>query len=133
MKSLAEENGLDIYFYDSISNEELYELYDIADIAIFVPESEPWGIFPLETILGEIPTIISDQCGVKDISLTHYPIVKTGDIQKLAEIILDVRNNYGKYKNITHKTSKMISKNYSWEAYSKRMENIFCEFIKNNI
>ena len=35
----------------------------MADISVFVPESEPWGIFPLETILGGIPTIISDQCG----------------------------------------------------------------------
>jgi glycosyltransferase involved in cell wall biosynthesis len=133
MKSLAEENGLNIYFYDSISNEELYELYDIADIAVFVPESEPWGIFPLETILGEIPTIISDQCGVKDILPNDYPIVKTGDIKQLAYKILDIRNNYEKYKNITHKTSRMISKNYSWESYSNRMEKIFCEFIENNI
>ena len=46
MINLADKNGLSIFFYDSISNEELYNLYDVADISVFVPESEP-GVFSL--------------------------------------------------------------------------------------
>ena len=56
MIELAQKNHIEIIFYDSITNEELYTLYDIADISVFVPESEPWGIFPLETMLGGINT-----------------------------------------------------------------------------
>ena len=67
MMDLAMKNNLEIFFYDTISDEDLYHLYDIADISVFVPESEPWGIFPLETILGGINTIISDECGVNDV------------------------------------------------------------------
>lgn len=125
MIDLAQKSQLEIIFYDSISNEELYSLYDIADISVFVPESEPWGIFPLETILGGITTIISDQCGVVDILPDNHPVIETGNIKQLANKILDVKNNYNVYKNETLKTSKLISKNYSWESYSKRMENNF--------
>lgn len=129
MIEFARKNELEIFFYDSIPNEELYNLYDIADISIFVPETEPWGIFPLETMLGKIPTIISNQCGVKDILPHDYSIVETGDINQLADKILEVKENYRRYKNRTYEISKMISKKYSWEAYSKRMENVFNEAV----
>ncbi|AEG18291.1 MAG: glycosyltransferase family 4 protein [Methanobacterium paludis] len=130
MIDLADKNGLEILFYDSISDEELYNLYDIADISVFVPESEPWGIFPLETILGGIPTIISDQCGVKDILPDDHFVVETGNIKQLVDKIVEIKDNYDEYKDKTLKTSETISENYSWEAYSKRMENIFNKIIE---
>ena len=130
MIKLARKSQLKIFCYNSISDEELYNLYDIADISVFVPESEPWGIFPLETILGGIPTIISDQCGVKDILPDDHPVVQTGNIEQLADKILEVKDNYDNYKNKTLKTSKKIAENYSWEDYSKRMETIFNKIIE---
>lgn len=129
MIELARKNELELFFYDSIPNEELYNLYDIADISIFVPEAEPWGIFPLETMLGGIPTIISNQCGVKDILPNDYSIVETGNIEQLANKIVEVRENYREYKKKTFNISKKISSEYSWEAYSKRMENVFNEAV----
>ncbi len=125
MIKYAEKNNINATFYGSVSNDKLYELYNIADISVFVSEAEPWGIFPLETILGGIPTIISDQCGVKDILPSDHPIIETGNIRQLAAKILEIRDNYNEYKNKTVKTSKMVSEKYSWKAYSKRMENIF--------
>jgi len=129
MIELAKKNQIEILFYDSISDEELYGLYDIADISIFVPESEPWGIFPLETILGGIPTIISDQCGMKDILPYNHLIVETGNIKQLADKILEVKAQNDYYRNITLKTSKIISENYSWKSYSRRLEKIFYKKI----
>ncbi|WP_424355711.1 glycosyltransferase family 4 protein [Methanobacterium sp. MBAC-LM] len=124
MIKYAAKNDIETLFYGSIPNDKLYELYNIADISLFVPEAEPWGIFPLETILGGIPTIISDQCGIKDILPDDNPVVETGNITQLADKIMEIKNNYHKYKHRTVKTSKMVSKKYSWEAYSRRMENI---------
>ena len=101
----------------------------MADISVFVPESEPWGIFPLETMLGGINTIISDQCGVADILPNNKFVIETGNIKQLANKILDVKENYNDYKDETLLASKIISENYSWKAYSKRMENIFYRVI----
>ena len=124
MIKYAEKKGIKTIFYGSISNNKLYALYNIANISIFVSEAEPWGIFPLETILGGIPTIISDQCGVKDILPGNYPVVETGNILQLADKIMEIKSNYNEYKQKTLKTSRMVSKKYSWEAYSRRMETI---------
>ena len=129
MIDLASKNQLEILFYDSISDEELYNLYNIADISIFVPESEPWGIFPLETVLGGITTIISDQCGVKDL-LDKDLIVETGNIKQLADKILDVNVNPKKYRTKTLRSSKIIEEQYSWEAYSKRMLAAYQKIIE---
>ena len=125
MINLAKKSRLEILFYDTISNEELYRLYDIADISVFVPESEPWGIFPLETMLGGINTIISNQCGVADVLPNNKFVIETGNIQQLANKIVDVKENCSEYKSETLVASKIIKENYSWKAYSKRMENIF--------
>jgi len=129
MIDLSTKNDLDILFYNSVSDEELYRLYDIADIAVFVPELEPWGIFPLETILGGIPTVISNQCGIKNILPSNYPIVEKGNIKQLADSILKIYENQDLYKKRTFKASKMIEKNYSWESYSRRMESYFQKTI----
>ena len=104
-------------------------MYDIADISVFVPESEPWGIFPLETILGEIPTIISDQCGAADVLPNNKFVIETGNIKQLTNKILDVKKNTSEYKAETLIASEIIRKNYSWEAYSKRMEDMFKKVI----
>ncbi|ADZ09221.1 glycosyl transferase group 1 [Methanobacterium lacus] len=125
----AAEYQVDIMFYDSISDEELYKLYDTADISVFVPEYEPWGIFPLETILGGITTIISDECGVKEVLPDDSMVVETGNIEELSNKILDVHENMEHYRNWTKKASKLIAEEYSWKAYAKRMENFFKNVI----
>lgn len=129
MIQTAEEQQVEIKFYDSISDEELYKLYDTADISVFVPESEPWGIFPLETILGGITTIISDECGVKEILPDNEIVVETGNIGELSKKILDVKENKEHYKKWTEKASKLIREEYSWKSYAKRMENFFKKTI----
>jgi glycosyltransferase involved in cell wall biosynthesis len=125
MEKVAVDNNLKIIFHGTISDEKLYDLYDIADIAIFVPGLQPWGIFPLETILGGIPTIISDECGIIDVLPRDFPIVKTGHINELASKILEIEDNYQEHKNKVIKVKKIISDEYSWESYAKRMFDVY--------
>ena len=132
IQKVSHENSIEIIFYESISNEELYDLYDIADLSIFVPELQPWGIFPLETILAGIPTIISDACGITDIMTKDYLsnfIVTTGDIVSLSNKIEEMIENEEFFINKTVKMSNLIKKDYSWESYSKRIFKEFSEII----
>jgi glycosyltransferase involved in cell wall biosynthesis len=129
MDMFAASNKIDVEFYGSISDAKLYELYDIADIAVFVPESEPWGMFPLETMLGRIPTIISDHCGITDV-LPEYPyVVSLGDTEQMAIKILEIRDNPSETAKETRKISKYIADNFSWESYSTKMLNSFKDIL----
>lgn len=131
MLELANKKNLEIIYYGSVSDEELYNLYDLADLSIFVPELHPWGIFPLETILSGIPTIISDQCGINDFISNQIFRVETGNIIEISAKILEILNNYDFYKEETNKLAKIISQEYSWESHAKKMLNILKESSKS--
>lgn len=120
---LSKKNNIDLSLYGVIDNDALVNLYSIGDLSIFVPEMQPWGIFPLESILAGIPTIISDQCGITDILPEAIPVVETGNIEQLSMKILDVKENYKKYKENVENVSKFLKENYSWEKYTTRMLN----------
>ena len=79
----------------------------------------------METILGGIPTIISYECGIIDILPNDFPIVKTGHINELADKILEIEENYLEHINKAKKFAKIISDNYSWESYTKRMLDVY--------
>ncbi|MEM4155903.1 MAG: glycosyltransferase family 4 protein, partial [Archaeoglobaceae archaeon] len=132
IEQLGSQFNIEIQFYGYVSNEKLLNLYSMADLAVFVPEMQPWGIFPLEAILAGIPTIISDQCGIKFILPDDFPVVRTGNVSQLADKILEIIDKYEIYKRLVNKISKDLSENYSWEKYSKRLETIFKAILDKN-
>jgi len=130
LEFISKKYGIPITIYNSIGDEKLYELYGIADLAVYVPELQPWGIFPLEAILAGIPTIISDQCGVTDIlPKDKIPVIETGNIQQLANQILEIAKSYSEVKENTRKVSEILKEKYSWEKYTERMLKVFESII----
>ncbi len=130
LEFISKKYGIPIKIYNSVSDEKLYELYGIADLAVYVPELQPWGIFPLEAILAGIPTIISDQCGVTDIlPKDKIPVIETGNIQQLANQILEIAKSYSEAKENTRKVSEILKEKYSWEKYTERMLKVFESII----
>ncbi|WP_297897472.1 glycosyltransferase family 4 protein [Methanobrevibacter sp.] len=130
---ICKEKQIEICLYGYVTDEKLHELYNIADLSIFVPEYQPWGIFPLESMLGGIPTIISSSCGIIEIfdkeTIFDF-IVETGDINSLYNKIQDIIENKEYYSKKTNKISEFIRNNYSWEEYSKRVYNEFSKFLE---
>lgn len=116
--------NFEVIFHGFVSDDELYHIWDISDLAIMAAESQPWGIFPLEAILAEIPVITSDEVGANEIIDNEDFIYRMGKVEELALKIEDVINNYEFYKNKTLKLKKYVDENYSWRGYSKRVYNI---------
>jgi glycosyltransferase involved in cell wall biosynthesis len=93
-------------------------------------EKQPWGIFPLETFLGNIPTLTSNQTGINEFVSNNDFIFKTGDIRDLSEKIFSVLNNPEFYQKKVEKISNEIDNNFSWKGYSKRFYNLLEETVK---
>jgi len=125
LKKMSKQLNVNAIFYDQVSDNKLYELYDIADIALFVPEKEPWGIFPLEAILAGIPTVVSDQCGLLE-AIKNYPIkpIDVGDIKALSGRILDVYENADQYNELFARLGRKIGKKLHWKNYAKKFMQI---------
>lgn len=116
--------NFEVIFHGFVSDEELYHIWDLADLAIMASETQPWGIFPLEAILGKIPTITSDQIGINEFIDNDDFVFKMGDINQLASKIEEIIDNYEFYKNKTLKLSKIVDENYSWKGYSNRIYDV---------
>ena len=129
IESRARALGVDLATYGNVDEETLYSLYSIADLAVYVPESQPWGIFPLEAILCGIPTVISDECGVRDILEGGIPVVKRGDTDELARKISDLIANPQNYKKGLEEKRLLLKKEYTWKAYAGRMAGLFREAL----
>ena len=119
-----------VIFHGFVDNNELYHIYDLADLAIMASENQPWGIFPLETMLGGIPTITSNQTGINDFIDNDDFIFKIGNIENLADKIEEIIEDYDFYKNKTLKLSKVINEKYSWQEYSNKIYKILKKISK---
>jgi len=133
IKEIIAENNLNTEFYSNISDEKLYELYSIADLSIYTPLNHPWGVFPLETILSGIPTILCDECGAIEIfdkNVISDFVVKFEDIEELSSKIVEIESNYNDFLEKTKILSKVVHEDYSWEAYSKKVFDYFLKILK---
>jgi len=120
LKEYSDVNSLRCTFYGRVENDTLYKLYSLADIAVFVPENQPWGIFPLETLLAGIPTILSNECGILDVVGKYFiPAVNVGDIRSLSESILKIYNSISSARKKFHIISTKLYKRINWLSYSK--------------
>jgi glycosyltransferase involved in cell wall biosynthesis len=122
---LAKERKVEALFHGEVSEKRLGELYSIADVSVFVPELQPWGIFPLESILARIPTILSDQCGVAEIMEKGVPIVRSRDVESLSSVIADAAADRDRYIRDAEDTRKKIERDYNWAKYTERMLGTF--------
>jgi len=126
MHTIANKNSVNLIHYDEVTTKQLRNLYAVADVSLFVPELQPWGIFPLESILAGVPVIISDQCGVTDILRNfNVPIVSTGNISDITKALIDMLENREKYLRCLPSIQEFLKNNYTWEKYTYRMVDIY--------
>jgi glycosyltransferase involved in cell wall biosynthesis len=132
---IAHKLNIKTIHHDTIDDDKMYELFRITDIAMLIGERQPWGIFPLETLMMGIPTIVSDEVGMRNIIPPKcISVSKMGDIRDLAINILDVYLRYDEYRNNIKKYNvrKMLSEKYSWGEYTKRMIAIYEGVLNGN-
>lgn len=114
-----------------VLNTDLYRYYSAADVYVLMTLRADYfggtGIAPLESLACNTPVVSN--------SLTNYlgdNISEIGEIPKTEdaymEAIIKVLKDNSGYKNMRESVEKF----YSWEAVSKRMEDVF-EKINNNI
>lgn len=120
----AKLHDIDVNLYGRASNEELYSLFDIADIAVFCPEKEPWGIFPIEACLAGIPLICSNEVGFlnqldKKIA-GGILIYEVGNTEELAIALEKTLEHFSKYKRLAMRNRKRMEELFSWKKLEQR-------------
>ena len=118
------EKSLDNYvvFTGHISREEIRDLYQACDIAIFPVTSQGGWLSPFEALCAGKPVVVSS-------SITSGDIIKSNDIGIVTDdfpgAISDIYQDTAKYRAMGQKGKKWVQENINWENYSKKMLEIF--------
>jgi len=118
-----------VIFTGFLKEEELVEVYKIAQVYVLPSLSEPFGIAPLEAIKCNTPVILSRNSGVSEIIKGSLK-VDFWDIDKMAEKILAVLNYSTLQKQLIDDGKRDIEK-LSWRVAADKIDKIYEGMINN--
>lgn len=102
LKTLAEENKVDLDILTQISDDELIKLYNKAQLVVYAPYLEPFGYVPLEAMACGTPVVGVKEGGLRE-SILHN---KTG--------ILTQRNE----KDFAEAVTELLQDKELWQRLS---------------
>jgi glycosyltransferase involved in cell wall biosynthesis len=117
------------FFLGYISDEQLIDLYNIADVSTVPSRSEPFGLVAIEALACGTPVVGTNQGGLPDfINEDIGALVDVEDDIALAEAIINelVRPDKKERRKRAH---EYAVNNFSWENTIKEVEKIYKEVI----
>lgn len=118
-----------VLFTGFIKEENLTELYQMADLYVLPSVSEPFGLTPLEALTYGTPVLISKQSGVSEV-LSHCLKVDFWDIDEMANKILAVLE-YSELKEELRDYGGLEVKKFSWQDSAQKCLDIYQSLIRN--
>ncbi len=119
--------GTKFLFSGFLSRNEVAELFASADIFVMSSVSEPFGIAALEAMSMGTVAIVAKNSGVAEITRSTFK-VDFWDIEKMADIIVDLINNPQKLEEISKRSMEEAS-SLRWEDQVERLIAVYSELI----
>lgn len=122
-----------VYFTGYISDEDLLQLYKVADIAVFPSLYEPFGIVALEGMVADVPVVVSDTGGLGEI--VHHGVdgmkAYTGNANSLADCILELLFNPDKAEEMGRRALEKVRRVYNWEYITDQTMDVYKEIVES--
>ena len=112
-----------IVFVGGVEPDQVGELLNSADLAIFPSISESFGKAALESICSGTPTIIASECSAyKEFALDQEnAIFSSSNSKDITKAVLNLINNEERYLHLS-KNGLKTRKEFSWQNVSKILE-----------
>jgi glycosyltransferase involved in cell wall biosynthesis len=122
LEQLAQRTGVDLRIESLIADDELVSLYNKAQLVLYAPYLEPFGLVPLEAMACGTPVVAVREGGVRE-SVVHN---KTGvltqrDESMFAEAVVELLSNEEKMREISQKAIECIEEYWTIEKAGKRL------------
>lgn len=132
---------------DTITDDEVFELYSKANCMVYPTSGEGWGMMPFQSIAMGIPTICTDFSACSDFAKLSYPLDytlsslnmpgiysnagewATPDFDDLCDKMLYIVNNYEEAKLKTKAGSDHIQNNMKWSDIGKDYYDRLCQIL----
>jgi glycosyltransferase involved in cell wall biosynthesis len=129
VRDLVEPLGLkeDVTFLGEVDESELRRLYAEADAFAFPNHPQTWGLAPFEAMASGTPVIVSKAAGASDV-LKHEDnalLVDPGKPEQIADCLRRLCEDPSRYAMLSRNGRRFVEENISWDAYGRRMEELF--------
>ena len=119
------------------SGRSLYEMYRIADVAVFPSLYEPFGIVALEGMAAGVPVVTSDTGGLKEVVLHDQTgtLSFAGDWNSLAWALLRVLQDPTRAQRLAKNALVRLKTEFDWDLIAqqtaKLYEKVWAEFTES--
>jgi glycosyltransferase involved in cell wall biosynthesis len=121
---MATNCAVDLCLESNISDKYLVELYNRAQITLYAPVREPFGLVALESMACGTPIVAVAEGGIRE-TITHG---KTGllterDPKKFGAAVQQLLSNPAWAAKLGRNGRQQVERNWSWEEAAIRLEN----------
>ncbi len=120
----------DIIFTGRITDRELIQLYNQADVFVYASLFEGFGFPPLEAMCCGLPIICSDSSSMKEVVGDVGVLLKPGDISGFSNNMIRVCRDEDLRKKLSASSIKR-AKYFSWEKTAKRTLSVYRSIADN--
>jgi glycogen synthase len=119
--------GDKVVFTGFMANRNLYQMYRIADVAVFPSLYEPFGIVALEGMAAGASVVSSDAGGLKEVvlhdetGLNHY----AGDSGSLAWAVLHALGNPEKMDRMKEAAKARLRTDFEWANIARQTIDVY--------
>ncbi len=105
-----------IHFTGFVSGRALHQVYRCADVAVFPSLYEPFGIVALEGMAANVPVVVSDAGGLKEVVLHDQTGTTTfvGNAGSLAWGILRVLRDHERAQRMVVNARERLVRDFDW-------------------
>jgi len=122
LEQFAQRSGVDLRIQTAIADDELVSLYNKAQLVLYAPYLEPFGLVPLEAMACGTPVVAVKEGGVRE-SVIHN---KTGvltqrDEGMFAKVVTELLSNEEKKRNASQNAIECVKDHWTTEKAGKRL------------
>ncbi|BEP30060.1 glycosyltransferase family 4 protein [Helicovermis profundi] len=118
-----------IYFLGHINQEQLVDMYNIADVSTVPSRTEPFGLVAIEALACGTPVVGTNQGGLPDFITDKVgKLVPVDDDMALAEAIINELKRNDKFERSLN-CSNYAKDNFSWKHSITEVENLYKKTI----
>lgn len=121
---IIKKNNWNLNYTGRLNKDELKKIYLESHILVFPTLSEGFGQVQLEAMAYGLPVISTERCGQIVENGKNGLVVKAGDASVIAEAILEITEDRGKYNYMSYCALQTVLK-YSFLETEKKFWNIF--------
>ncbi len=128
IKELAEHNGVDLEVFSNLSVNELRLLYSRAQLCVYAPVMEPFGLVPLEAMACGTPVVGVLEGGVPESIVHQYTgLVVERDTSKFGASIQCMLEDKSLIESYGRNGREYVARNWTWE----KSVSILTSYLEN--